>query len=174
MYDMCWSCTTRDLKIIEHLEATFIIWLDQKSIGERFTYVVLFYVSTCVKEVKMQGCGSVSPQTKLTTLTQQCQSTIIPHFNLPSPQKFKPLFSGLVTSTWKSGWICGTSHPFIGICESEDFGVAFYTQHRDTRREGDGETEDDVEGWWWNTNPTTPSPDRNGVIRYITPINRVK
>lgn len=165
MYDICWSCTTRDLNITENLvnriEATFIIWLDQESIGERLTYMSCFVF--CVKEVKMQDVEVFHLKRKLTTLTQQCQSTIIPHFHLPSPQKFKPLFSGLVTSTWKSGWICGTSHPFIGICESEDFGVAFYTQHRDTRREGDGETEDDVEGWWWNTNPTTPSPDINGV-----------
>ena len=116
----------QDRSDIHHLTWSRIYW------GTSHIYV-LFCVSMCVKEVKMEDVEVFHLKRKLTTLTQQCQSTIIPHFHLPSPLKLKPLFSGFVTSTWKSGWICGTSHPFIGICESEDFGVAFYTQHRDTR-----------------------------------------
>lgn len=145
--------------LVNRIEATFIIWLDQESIGERFTSVVLFCVSMCVKEVKMQDAEVFHLQQNDQVNTTGSKHNYIPGFHLSSLKKNQASF--LLPPP--SGWTCGTSHPLIGICESEDFGVAFYTQHWDTRHEGHGETEGDVEGWWWNTHPTTPSPDINGV-----------
>ena len=162
MYDICWSCTTRDFKITEHLvnriEATFIIWLDQKSIGERFTSVVLFCVSmchVCVKEVKMQDVEVFHLKQKWTTLTRQCQNTITyPTFtSLPFSTKIQASFSWcghLHLEIRMNMWHLPSLHWHLRKWRL--WSCVLHPTPRHSVHEGDGETE----GWWWNTNPTTP------------------